>query len=122
MLKKIFFIAIALLYANSASSQVCKISNANDSIEVFSTTLSDNHDFVTVTISNDSPNIVANITVTVEVTYSYNKTTRYSGKGLSRPQSTSEIKIPINPHWGNYTNYIPISAKTIEISGAKCLQ
>lgn len=76
--------------------QVCKISDSGDNIEVFSAVIEGKA--VKVTVSNDSKEISANVTVTVKVTYSNSmrteRTMTFSGKELCPPQRTV-ITIPI---------------------------
>lgn len=104
-----------LLIGDMANAQVCKINGSNDNIEVFGCQLND--DTVTVTLSNDSNDIKANVTVTVEVTYG-NNTRTYTGKVLSEPGKSTTLDINIDKKVGIYT---PKSATVTSISGTKCL-
>lgn len=98
-----------------ANAQVCKVSGTNDNVEVFSCVLSDGN--VVVTLSNDSKDIKANVTVKVEVLYGGYFAETFEGKVMSCPGST-ELKIPIKPKVKGYT---PSSVKVTSISGTKCL-
>lgn len=124
-MKKItwLFLLLLALASQSCFSQVCKISNSNDNIEVFNVYFSENNT-AKVIISNDSNDTNANVTVTIDVVYKSGvseKTMTYSGKGLSKASSTSEIIIPITPTWNNNDSYMPSSVKATRISGTKCL-
>lgn len=126
-MKKFLFILInlcSILFCANAQ-QVCKISNSNDNVEVFSAELSEDNTFVTVIVSNDSKDISANITIKVEVTYtngSGKKTLEFSGKGLALPQQNSTMKIKINPTYPNNAYYKPNSVQVKEITGTKCIE
>ena len=68
-----------LLFAVISNAQVCKISNSNDNVEVFSATII-NGSSVAVTVGNDSQDISANVTVEVTVTY---ESSNYTKKVLN---------------------------------------
>lgn len=121
-MNKILFNLIVLLGLSAIASsqgvvnaQICKIDVDNSSVEVFSCYLSDGN--AVVILSNDSDNIKANVTVTVEVVYSINISRSYTGKILANPGST-ELKIPIEAKVNQQT---PKSVTVTSISGAKCL-
>lgn len=100
-----------------ANAQVCKISETNDNVEVFSCFLDGEH--VSVTLSNDSENIKANVTVTVEVQYGNGTLTKsFTGKIMAKPGGSTDLKIPIDP---KFKGYSPSSVKVTSISGTKCL-
>lgn len=102
---------------------MCKISETNDSVEVFSFTIKDNSK-VEVTVSNDSQQNSANVTVSIEVTYKNGSLTQkesYEGKGLAKAHSSSIITIPINPNWNGNTRYTIDSVVVLGIRGSKCL-
>lgn len=104
-------------------SQVCKISETNDTVEVFAFTVKDNS-MVEITVSNDSQQNSANVTVLLEVTYKYGSIKQkesYEGKGLAKANSSSIITIPINPNWNGNTRYTVDSVAILSISGSKCL-
>lgn len=107
----------------SIQAQVCKISNSNDNVEVFSAFIIDNSR-VEVSVGNDSQSISANITVEIEVTYtsgSSNKTLKYTGKTVAKPNDETTINIPIKNSHPDNSNYKPSSVKVIGISGTKCM-
>lgn len=100
------------------NAQVCKISNSNDNVEVYSCYLTDNNSAVAVTVGNDSQDISANVTVTVEVTYNNNIKRTYTQKVLAKPNQTTDFQIKIEDKINSN------SAKTVEvksITGTKCL-
>ena len=108
--------------AESASAQVCKISDTNDNVEVFSAFLSSS-DQVTVVVSNDSKDISANVTVKVNVTYGTPGLAsaivqEHTGKGLAKPNGSAEILIDIPEKVGNK---VASAVQAISISGTKCL-
>lgn len=111
--------------AATTDAQVCKISNSNDNVEIFSAVLN-RPDQVTVTVSNDSKDISANVTVGVKVTYqrtdpqwgTSTKEQTYSGKGRALPNQETLIFIDIPETIGAYEAK---SVKPISISGTKCM-
>jgi len=120
-MKKLLFLLIIVSAAISVTAQVCRISNSNDNVEVFSCYLTENNSIVSVTVGNDSQDNAANVTVTVEVTYRWGnatKTKTYTGRGLAKANTTTEIKISISPEIGEYK---AASAQAKQISGTKCL-
>ena len=116
-MKKLLFMC-ALLMSFTAHAQVCKISDSNDNVEVFSCYLIENNSAVALTIGNDSQNISANVTITVKVTYQFSKTKEYTVRILAKPNSTTETKIPIEAALGDAK---AISADVISITGTKCI-
>lgn len=116
-LSNLMLVFCLLLIGGKTNAQVCKISGSNDNIEVFGCQL--NGDKVTVTLSNDSNDIKANVTVTVEVKYSSSITRTYTGKVLSKPGTSTTLDINIDGKVGNYTAK---SATVTSISGSKCSQ
>lgn len=118
MFKKLFLsavIAISCFAYSYAEENTCKISGTNDNVEVFSCFL--DNDKAIVTLSNDSNDIKANVTVTVEVKYGSNNKRSFTGKVLSTPGST-KLEIPID---ANVNGLKPTSVSVTSISGAKCL-
>ena len=119
-MKKIFFNLILILglslIAGNANAQVCKISGSNDNVEVFSCQL--NGDKVDVTLSNDSNDIKANVTVTVEVKYENGRSKTFSGKVLANPGTSTSLQIPIN---AKDNNFPAKSVIVTSISGTKCI-
>ena len=92
-------------------------------MEVFAFTVKDNS-MVEITVSNDSQQNSANVTVLLEVTYKYGSIKQkesYEGKGLAKANSSSIITIPINPNWNGNTRYTVDSVAILSISGSKCL-
>lgn len=120
MMKKIIFLFTAIIcMAMSVNAQVCRISDSNDNVEVFSCYLTDNNSVVAVTVGNDSQNISANVTITVEVTYGNNTKKQYSTKVIAQPNTTTEAKINIQEKSGNSSAK---SVAVVSLTGTKCLQ
>lgn len=121
MKQLLFTLLLLLSIAGSANAQVCKISNTNDNVEVFSAYLSSPNQ-VTVVVSNDSKDISANVTVKVKVTYGtpgYGPIEKeFTGKGLAKPDSTTEIRINIPDQENKKTAQ---SVQVTGISGTKCI-
>ena len=124
-MKQLLFMLMLLMGAvGSANAQVCKISNTNDNVEVFSTSLTSPNQ-VTVVVSNDSKEISANVTVIVKVTYDVPggggiaKDHNFTGKGLAKPNESTAILINIPEKDTN--NRVAKSVEAISISGTKCL-
>lgn len=122
-MKKLFLLTFLMLgLYGITEAQVCKISGAGDNVEVFSARI-ENGNTVVVTVGNDSQNISANVTVTVEVTYKYSngnspvKLTK-EGKVIAKPNQESVITIRIPEQDKN--GRIPTSVKVTNISGTKC--
>ena len=117
ILSNLIVVFCLLLIGGNANAQVCKISGSNDNIEVFDCQINDNT--VTVTLSNDSNDIKANVTVTVEVKYvsgSRSQTKIFTGKALALPGASTKLDINIaNNGWN------PQTAQVTSISGTKCL-
>lgn len=119
-------IALAVLVLTTAFvsfSQVCKISKDNDTVEVTNCSLVGD-DTVEVTVENDSNDINANVTVTIEVVYKLNSSTftkTYEGKKMAMKDGETLIKIPIASCYNNDERYKPYSVKAIAITGAKCM-
>ncbi len=124
-MKARFLLCFALfcLYATT-NAQVCKISNSNDNVEIFSAVI-ENDNTVAVTVGNDSQSVSANVTVEVEVTYkdSYprTKTKKFYGKNVAKPNTTTIVKIPIDSSYPD-SSYKPVSVKALNITGTKCMQ
>lgn len=122
-MKKVFALVLLLLGMYPiVSAQVCKISDTGDNVEVFSTNITDGHT-ISVVVGNDSQDKSANVTVNVSVTYKkgVNDTKEYSftAKAIAKPNQTTEIKIEIPEK--DKQGRTPVSAKTLEITGNKCL-
>lgn len=97
--------------------QVCRISGSGDNVEVFSAFI-ENGNTVKVTISNDSKDISANVTVTVKVTYEYAHITEtYSGQELATPNGSTVITIPISEKKNGKK---ATKVEVISITGTKC--
>lgn len=100
-----------------ADAQVCKISDSGDNVEVFSASIK-NGNTVEVTVSNDSKDISANVSVTVKVTYEVNwNTENFSGKALAEPNKSTAITIPIS---ATKQNRKATKVEVIGITGTKC--
>ena len=101
-----------------SNAQVCVIKGGNGaSVEVFSATIEKDGSEVWVTVSNDSNDISANITVNVTVTHGSGYTRNYSGKAKVDANTSPIIKIPIQKTIGNSP------AKSVEvtsITGTRC--
>lgn len=120
-MKKFFLlITFVLTMVIGAQAQVCKIkgSTANDNVEVYSYVLINNNSAVNVTVGNDSQNTSANVTVTVEVTYTDNSSLKFSAKGLAKPNGPTDIVIPIKDNNGGFTKVKKV--EVISITGTKC--
>lgn len=121
---KKYLIAIFALICVSTTlqAQVCRISQTNDNVEVYSCYLTDNNSTVSVTVGNDSQDNAANVTIEVVVTYKKTnfpkKTKTYTGRGLAKANTTTEIKINISPEFDGYE---AVSVSVNGISGTKCL-
>ena len=118
-MKKMLFTLVTILCVTlSTQAQVCKISQSNDNVEVFSCNLVDNNSAVAVTVGNDSQNISANVTITVEVTYNNAIKKTYSTKVIAQPNQTTDVKICIDDKVNNVTAK---SVKVISLTGTKCI-
>lgn len=116
-MKQLLFLVLFLFgVAESSQAQVCKLPNSDDNVEVFSATL-DGTNKVKVVVSNDSQEVSANVTVKVKVTYGNGVSKEFTGKGLAKPNNSSEILIIIDEKIGGYT---PRSVEAISITGTKC--
>ncbi|MBR0055583.1 MAG: hypothetical protein IJP65_09840 [Bacteroidales bacterium] len=124
MKKILLVLAVIIGLSTSANAQVCKISNSNDNVEIFSAVI-ENDNTVAVTVGNDSQSVSANVTVEVEVTYkdSYprTKTKKFYGKNVAKPNTTTIVKIPIDSSYPD-SSYKPVSVKALNITGTKCMQ
>ena len=124
MKKILLVLAVIIGLSTSANAQVCKISNSNDNVEIFSAVI-ENDNTVAVTVGNDSQSVSANVTVEVEVTYkdSYprTKTKKFYGKNVAKPNTTTVVKIPIDSSYPD-SSYKPVSVKALNITGTKCMQ
>lgn len=100
-----------------ADAQVCKISDSGDNVEVFSAFIEDGNT-VKVTVSNDSKDISANVSVTVKVTYRFDHCTEmFSGKALAEPKKSTVITIPISE---TKQGQKATKVEVISITGTKC--
>lgn len=121
-MKKVLLIMFALIcFGATGKAQVCKISGTNDNVEVFGCHTDAENNQVIVTVSNDSNDISANVTVTVEVKGTVNCgscTTTVEGKGLSKPGQSTQIKIKVPSSFKLTENS---RSKCTGISGSKCL-
>jgi hypothetical protein len=122
-MKKVLLLLFALIcFGSTAMAQVCKISGSNDNVEVFTCYTDVAKNQVVVRVSNDSNEISANVTVTVEVRNvkqgSSRKKLTLTGKGLAKPNGPTEIRIDIP------SGYELLNESTVQctnISGTKCL-
>ena len=104
-----------ICFGATAKAQVCRISGTNDSVEVFDCYVDAENNQVVVIVSNDSNDISANVTVTVEIQMG-NVTKTVSGKGRANPNQNTKITIPVQGiKMGPNTK-----ANCTGISGTKC--
>lgn len=114
-MKKLFLLLMLLTFFMSIDAQTCKINGTKDSIEVYTTSISQDKSSVDVIVGNDSSTEYANISVTIKVLYSINKKViTYTGKGFAEPQKKTTITIPID------ASLEPYSVEFVEIKGSKC--
>lgn len=124
-MKKTAWIILAFLGLCSVSSaQVCKISGENDNVEVMQAFFED-ESTVVVVVSNDSKDISANVTVSVDIK-GLNKgsgccyeLTNLTGKGRALPNQDTQIKIKLPSPYKQNQDKTRITVKNI--SGSKCL-
>lgn len=117
---KLILILALVGFFSTVSAQVCKINESGDNVEVFSAII-EGENTVVVTVGNDSRDISANVTVTVEVTYKKGNsihTYNYTGKKIAQPNQETIIKISIPAEDKN--GYKPYSVKVTGITGNKC--
>lgn len=124
MKNRIIILAVLMLTTAFVSfSQVCKISKDNDTVEVTNCSLVGD-DKVEVTVENDSNDINANVTVTIEVTYKYGSNEykeSYVGKGRATANNSTVITIPVSANYKGYSGYKIHSVSAVSISGSKCM-
>jgi hypothetical protein len=114
---KILLLLFLIGFFSSVSAQVCKISDSGDNVEVFGAYI-ENGNTVVVTVANDSKDISANVTVTVEVTYEVaTLKEEFTGKTMAKPNQETIIKISIPEKKGTRR---ATSVKVKNITGAKC--
>lgn len=115
-IKLLLLLSLIGLFSN-LSAQVCKISESGDNVEVFSAYI-ENGNTIVVTVGNDSKDVLANVTVTVEVTYEVPSVkAEFSGKKIAQPYQETIIKINIPEKMYNRK---ATSVKVKEITGTKC--
>ena len=117
-----FLIAITG-FCVTVNAQSCTINGAEDGSTVVVKSCYLSGDLVTVNVINDSKDIMANITVMVEVTYKWGtsiKTQKYDGNEIALSGVTTKIEIPIDKKNNEDNRYDAISVKAISISGKKC--
>lgn len=123
-MKKVLLMFFALIcFGATAKAQVCKISGSNDNVEVFSSYIDEGNNQVVVTVGNDSNDISANVTITVQVSARKKGNSgmtqlTLSGKEIAKPNRTSTINIPLT---GGYEFTSNSKITEIKISGTKCL-
>lgn len=112
---------VALMsYLACFADTTCKISGDGDTVEVLSAILDQPNNTVNVSLGNDSNNIAANVTVTIEVGYSGNGGKKtYTGKVIVRPQQEVVLPIKIDAYRIN-SKYIPIKVDVVSLTGTKC--
>lgn len=121
-MKKVLVLLVALIcFGATSNAQVCKISGSNDSVEVFDSYLDAANNQIVVTVGNDSNDISANVTVTVQVRVYNNgwSTQTFTGKTLAKPNQTTTIKIKPT---GGYMIKDDSKIIKVDISGTKCNQ
>lgn len=118
-MKKVLLMMFALIcFGVTANAQVCKISDSNDSVEVFSSYIDVSNNQIVVTVGNDSNEISANVTLTVTVNVlNGNKweNQTLTGKSIAEPNRTTTVTTKPN---GKLTELSKI--KEVKISGTKC--
>lgn len=120
MRSKLFLLLALVGFFSNVSAQVCKINESGDNVEVFSAII-ESENTVAVTVGNDSQDISANVTVTVEVTYKKGNakhTQSFTGKGIAKPNQETIIRISIPAE--DKSGYKPYSVKVTGITGNKC--
>lgn len=111
-------------FGSMANAQkVCKISGSNDNVEIFSSYIDEDNNQIVVTVGNDSNDISANVTITIQVSakkkgYSGMENLTLSGKEIAKPNQTTTINIPLKGGYEFTSNSKIIDSK---ISGTKCL-
>lgn len=120
-MKKFLFSLIACVsFFFNANAQVCKISESNDNVEVFGALFNNEKTSVDITVSNDSKDISANVTVTIKVTYKHaDYTKEYTCKGIAKPNGSTIISKEIDPELKGWK---PTSVEVISITGTKCIK
>ncbi|MBE6347307.1 MAG: hypothetical protein E7067_08945 [Lentimicrobiaceae bacterium] len=118
-MKKVLLFLIVLLGINlTSNAQLCEIRGGNGaSVEVFSATIEEGGSMVYVTVSNDSNDISANVTVNVSVEYKDGSKLSFSGKDRALPNQNTVIKIPIKPKNGSW---MCKSVNVDSITGSRC--
>ena len=124
MKNRIICLALQILAtAFVCSSQVCLISDTNDTVEVTNCSLAGENK-VEVTVSNDSNDINANVTITIEVIYKLNSQIFkdiFKGKGMAKKCGSTVITIRITSCYNGDDRYKPYSVSATGISGSKCM-
>lgn len=110
---------VALLIPSIANAQVCDIKGTYDTVEVVRSNFNPQNNTLSVTVNSDSQYAV-NLTVTVQVVYSYgasNKEATYTEKFIANPSAptTCELVVP-NIIDTTYT----LKDYKISLSGKKC--
>lgn len=117
-MKKVVLILVAMLgisFAGKAQVQ-CQIQNGEGST-VMATDQRLEGDHVIVTLENDSQDISANVTVTVEVKYKNRKTKTFQGFGKCLPSQSNFISVKIDLTDGQYEWD---SYSVVAVKGNKC--
>ena len=118
-MKKVLLIMFALIcFGATAKAQVCKISGSNDNVEVFNCYTDVENNQVIVIVSNDSNDISANVTVTVEVKMG-SVTKTVEGKARALPNQNTKIEIPMSREGVKIGSTTTV--RCTKITGAKCL-
>lgn len=125
-MKKVILLILALIcFGATTNAQVCKISGTNDNVEVFTCYTDVANNQVVVRVSNDSNDISANVTVTVEVTgaqrsgYPGTRSVTVTGKGLAKPNGPTDIRIDMPSGWTLLQSSV---VKCTDIDGSKCIR
>lgn len=120
-MKQIILLMMLLMIAFASSADnVCRLSNAGETVRVKNYTVTDNHDQVVVDLLNDS-NVNANITITVKVEYTGFYKETFSQTHLVVPgdnQYSVDIQDKIRISLSSYANYRRILS--VDIDGYKC--
>lgn len=116
-MKKYFYILLLVGLCFTVNAQSCKISGSNDGSTIVCTGHSIDGNNITVTLSNDSENTCANVSIIVKVTYANNSTEEFEGRGKSCPDQEAAIRVPIKTEKNGreWTKY-----EVARVSGSKC--
>ncbi len=124
MMNRIILCIVALWgYIVCYADTTCKLNANGDTVEAMSATIDGTNSCVNVSLGNDSNDVAANVTVTIEVQYKWNSYNgdkiTYMGKTQVGPQQTVTLTIPIKATSGD-DRYIPANVTIVSVTGSKC--